>query len=77
MKIIRKIAAFLLSMGVLTIILTIVQPMPKADAYFRPGAVIVIVVCAGVLLGLRAIERNRAKQQTSKDPSQSAHDGKA
>ncbi len=55
--VLRKIAALLLNLGVITIILTIVQPMPAADTIFRIGAGIAIVVSIGLLIGLDAIEK--------------------
>lgn len=77
MNIIRKIATVLLNIGALTIILTIIQPKPSVDTEFRIVAGVIIVVCLAVLFGLSAIERNKAKQQTSKDPNHSAHGGNA
>jgi predicted ABC-type exoprotein transport system permease subunit len=61
-QIVRKIASFLISMSILTVILTIVQPMhPEVDKMFRVGAGITFVVCLGLLFGLKAIE-NKIRQ---------------
>jgi len=54
-EIVRKTASYLMSLGVITIILTIVQPKnSEVDNWFRIGAGVVILVCLAILFGLKA-----------------------
>jgi predicted ABC-type exoprotein transport system permease subunit len=53
----RKAASYLVSLGGITLLLTVAQPMhPEVDKMFRIGAVVAIVLCLGLLLALKAIE---------------------
>ena len=50
--VIKKIASYLFMLGILTFILTVVQPMPEVDKMFRIGAGIVMVVCLVLIFAL-------------------------
>jgi hypothetical protein len=49
-------------LGLITVVLTIVQPKdPEVDKMFRMGAIVVIVVCIGLRWGLKVIEQKIEK----------------
>ena len=51
--VIKKIASYLFMLGIVTLILTVVQPMnPEVDKIFRIGAGIVMAVCLVLLFAL-------------------------
>lgn len=58
----RKIVGFLVSLGILAVVLTIVQPMsPEVEQMFRVGAGILVAVCLGAVYVLNTVEKGRGK----------------
>ena len=66
------IASFLFFLGIVTIVLTFVQPMdPKIDKMFRIGAGITMGVCLLLIIGLGSISQKRQKREPSEEPQTS------
>jgi hypothetical protein len=72
--VLRKIASWLMFLGVATVVLTIVQPKhPEVDKMFRIGAAIAFVVGLAMHFGSNAIERGmRGRQPSQESPKQPA-----
>jgi hypothetical protein len=55
----RKVASFLLTVGLLVLGLTVVQPKPSVDTLFRIGAAVAIAVAVVLLVVAKIIEARR------------------